>query len=252
VKHILWFIILYTALLDGYSQRIATGKFAVHNGLSGGFDVGVASKTGYFSPSLTYYELTNILKTDHLLVGWTGRLSTAGGDNLSYYTAPRRLTRVPTIDTVQFNRLSQTSLNVGLRAEFNLGRVQIGGSTDLLGLTFLGRSRTGLVYSSTGGFNGQDSLGQNVQKPFQGADAYQQATPTRFNLRLLGDNDRGMLTTEVYVRVYFLSRVALKLGYQWLTTEISLANTDVVTNNARFRNRTGLPYAALTFPLSPW
>ncbi|GAB2595827.1 hypothetical protein GCM10027190_50050 [Spirosoma areae] len=110
----------------------------------------------------------------------------------------------------------------------------------------------GRVYSSTGLFNHTDSLGQAIQKPFQGQDVFQSASPTRVNVKLLGDHDRGMLTTEIYGRVYLAANTALKVGYQWLTTEMAIANPDQVANNNRFRNRIGLPYVALTFPLNPW
>jgi hypothetical protein len=122
----------------------------------------------------------------------------------------------------------------------------------LLGFTFLGRSRIGRVYSSNGLFIQTDSLGLDKQKPFQGSDAFQRATPTRFNVKLLGDHERGMSTTEVYARIYLVPGVALKVGYQLLTTEMALANQDLVTDNARFRNRAGLSYVALTLPIRPW
>jgi len=235
------------------SQSIVNRKsVAVQGGLSGGIDVGVGSKKGYLNPSLTYYELTSLGRKESLLIGWTARLSALYGSDLDYYTAPSRLTRVQHIDTVRFNQVSQTSLNFGIRAELNLGRVQIGASVDLLGFTMFGRARTGRVYSSTGLFSVKDSLDQTILKRFEGADAYQQASPTRFNVKLLGDHERGMSTTEVYARAYLIPNVGLRLGYQWLTTEMALANPDQVANNNRFRNRAGLPYVALTFPLNPW
>ncbi|SFE95259.1 hypothetical protein [Spirosoma endophyticum] len=232
----------------GAQQR----SFAIREGLSGGFDFGLAAKGNHFSPSLVYYELTPVTKSKTIFLGWTARVSAFYGNDLNYYTAPARLTRVENIDTVRFGRLSQTSLNLGIRGEWNLGRLQLGASVDLLGFTFLGRSRIGRVYSSTGLFSQTDSLGQDVQKSFQGPDAFQAASPTRLNVKLLGAHDRGMLTTEVYARMYFGPSIALKVGYQWLTTEMALNNRDQVANNDRFRHRAGLPYVALTLPLNPW
>lgn len=233
-------------------QSIGEKSFAAQRGMSGGFDLGVAFKENYLAPSATYYELIGLNRGNAFLVGWTARVSSFYGNNLNYYTAPSRLTRLENIDTISFAGLSQTSLNVGIRAELNLGRVQLGASVDLLGLTFLGRSRTGQVYSSSGLFNQNDSLGLTSQKPFQSPDAFQSASPTRVNVKLWGDHDRGMSTTEVYARVYVIPGIALKLGYQWLTTEVTLANRDIVADNARYRNRVGLPYFALTLPLNPW
>ena len=238
----------------GQAQPIGAQQrsFAIREGLSGGFDFGIAAKGNHLNPSLVYYELTPVTKNKSVFVGWTARVSAFYGNNLDYYTAPARLTRVENIDTVRFGRLSQTSLNLGIRGEWNLGRLQLGASVDLLGFTFLGRSRIGRVYSSTGLFNQTDSLGQDVQKSFLGLDAFQAASPTRLNVKLLGDHDRGMLTTEVYARMYLGPSIALKVGYQWLTTEMALNNRDQVANNDRFRHRAGLPYVALTLPLNPW
>ncbi len=233
-------------------SRIEQKSFGVREGLSGGFDVGVGFQNNAINPSFTYYELKSLTRNDVVLVGWTARLSSFYGQNLNYYTAPARLTRMELIDTVSFSRLAQTSLNLGVRAEWNLGRFQLGASVDLLGFTFLGRSRIGQVYSSTGLFNQPDSLGQDRQRPFQGPDVFQRASPTRLNVKLWGNRERGMLTTEVYARIYVVPKVALKLGYQWLSTEITLNNRDLVADNARFRNRAGLSYLAVTFPISPW
>jgi hypothetical protein len=234
-------LLLLITTINTYSQSKFSDEFAVQGGLSGGFEFNVATKYSYLNPSITYYELTSLNRNRAFLVGWIARLSTLYGRGLNYYTAPARLTRVEAIDTVSFGRISQTSLNLGIRAERSLGRLQARACVDLNGFSFLGRSRVGRVYSSTGFFNQTDPLGRNLQKPFQGDDAYQQASPTRFNVRLLGDLDRGMLITEVYTRVYLTSNVALKLGHQWLTTEVTLANRDQVADNSRFRNRASLP-----------
>ncbi|WP_460913527.1 hypothetical protein [Spirosoma areae] len=252
IKPLLLALLIFIAGQAQSQSIVEQPSLAVRRGLSGGFDLGVAFKRNYLNPSLVYYELTSLTRSKTVFVGWTARVSAFYGSEVDYYTAPARLTRVETIDTVSFGRLSQTSLNLGIRAEWNLGRFQLGASVDLLGLTFLGRSRVGRVYSSTGLFNQTDSLDQTIQKPFQGQDAFQPASPTRFNVRLLGDHDRGMLTTELYARVYLRANVALKVGYQWLTTEMALSNRDQVANNERFRNRAGSAYVALTFPLNPW
>lgn len=68
-------------------------------------------------------------------------------------------------------------------------------------------------------------------------------------MRLLGDNDIGTLNTEVYARVKISQRFGVKLGYQWLTTEMTMQNRDVVADNNRFRHRAGLYYVALTLPV---
>ncbi len=235
--------------------------------LNSGFDVGMGyssrnNNPTVYNPSVAYYQLINIGERKLFSVGWTARLGAFYGDNINYYTAPARLTRGKTgfsalsaplinrnIDTVRFDYVTMTSLNVGIRAQVNLGRVELGASADLLGLT-LGRRRTGSYKSSTGRFNVDSSAaGPATTKRFTGADVLQRAYPSRFNLRLLGDNDLGTLSTEVYARVRVNQRFAVKAGYQWLTTSVTVQNRDIVADNNRFRNRTGVAYVAVTFPI---
>jgi hypothetical protein len=252
IKSLLVALAIFAASRAQSQSIVEQKKFAVRGGLSGGFDVGVGFNKNYLNPTIVYYELASITKNNAVFVGWTARLSAFYGNDLNYYTAPARLINLKMIDTVSFGRLSQTSLNLGIRAEWNLGRLQLGASVDLLGFTFLGRSRVGRVYSSNGLFNQLNSLGQAIQKPFQGQDAFQSTSPTRLNVKLPGDHQRGMSTSELYARVYLTTNTALKIGYQWLTTEIVLSNRDQVANNDRFRNRVGSAYMALTIPLAPW
>lgn len=231
--------------------------------LRNGFDVGMAYSKDTYNPSATYYQLLNVGERKLFSFGWTMRLGAFYGDNINYYTGPARLTRGKTgfgalsgplinsnIDTVRFDFVTMTSLSVGVRAQVNLGRVELGASADLLGLT-LGRRRTARYRSSTGLFttvkskSGDDSL----SAPFTGANVFQRASPGRFNLRLLGDNDIGTLSTEVYTRVHVNQRFAIKAGYQWLTTEVTVRNRDIVADNNRFRNRANMVYLALTLPI---
>lgn len=230
--------------------------------LSSGYDLGMAYSTSNYHPSLTYYQLINIGDRKLFSLGWTARLGAFYGDNLNYYTAPARLTRgksgfgalgapllAESIDTVRYDYVTMTSLNVGIRAQINLGRVEFGASADLIGLT-LGRSRIGRYISSTGKFALQSSVGtDSTTVYYQGNDVFQRASPSLFNVRLLGDNDMGTLATEVYARIHVSQRMGVKLGYQWLTTETTVKNRDVIADNDRFRHRAGMAYVAVTFPV---
>ena len=233
------------------------GQSPVAERLKSGYDLGMAYSTGNYNPSLTYFQLLNVGERRVFSIGWTARLGAFYGDNINYYTAPARLSRgksglgaigaplvVENIDTVRYDFVTMTSLSVGIRAQVNLGPVEIGGSADLLGLTF-GRSRTGRYKSSTGQFIGADS----VAAPFVGNSVFQKASPSNFNVRLLGDNDRGTLATEVYARGYINRNIGVKLAWQLLTTETKVANRDIVADNNRFRNRASLIYLGITIPV---
>ncbi|GAB3892713.1 hypothetical protein GCM10028803_05840 [Larkinella knui] len=227
--------------------------------ISSGLDVGAAFKKDYVVPSLTYYELLNLDANRIFSIGWTAKLNTFYGDNLNYTTAPAKLTReksgfaalsaplVPAnLDTMRFDLVTATAINFGLRAQIRLGPVEIGAGADLLGVGF-GKSREGRYRSSTGRFEGADTSGKAINLSFQ-LHPKQYAQPQRFNARLLGDNDLGSLSTEVYVRLKVLERLGVKAGYQWITTEMRASNVNIDDDNQRFRNRASMAYVALTFP----
>jgi hypothetical protein len=225
--------------------------------LSSGYDIGMAYSKDHYNPSLVYYQLINIGERKIFSLGWTARLGAFYGDNLNYYTAPARLTRgktgfnalsapllVQNIDTVRYDYVTMTSLNLGIRAQVTVGILQIGASADLVGVTF-GKSRTGRYQSSTGQFMGTDSL----PAYYQGANALQKSRPSILNIRSLGDNNRGTLSTELYARVKVNQRLSIKAGYQWLITETTVRNRDIVADNNRFRNRANMAYLAVTIPV---
>ncbi len=229
--------------------------------ISAGVDAGTGFKGGQLAPSIAYYQLLNVGQKRLISFGYSLKFGTFYGKNLDYITAPARLTRgkdglsalgaplIPAnIDTVSFANVSMTNLNLGLRIQVQLGPVQLGATADILGFGF-GKSRTGRYQSSTGAFTATSSAGKDSLVTFQGTNASQSASPSNVNVRLLGDNNLGTLSSEVYARILFNQRIGLKIGYQWLTTEMSVRNRDVTANNDRFRNRMNLPYVAITFPL---
>ncbi|MGV3559092.1 hypothetical protein [Larkinella arboricola] len=227
--------------------------------LSSGVDVGAAFKKDYLVPSITYYEMLNLDANQIFSIGWTVKAGAFYGSNLEYLTAPAKLTREKTgfqalgaslvpanIDTMQFDRVSVTSVNFGLRAQVKLGPVEIGAGADLLGIAF-GKNREGNYKSSTGTFRYTDK--NNVVDTVSFVKfPLQYAQPQRINARLLGDNNRGALSSEVYVRLRVMRRMSIKAGYQWITTEMRASNENLENDNRRFRNRASMTYVALTFP----
>ena len=246
-------------LLFALISAAAFSQSRTSSRLSSGLDVGAAFQKKYLAPSLTYYEMLNLDAKQIFSIGWTVRASPVYASEIEYITAPAKLTREKTgfqalgaslvpanIDTMQFNRVSVTSVNFGLRAQIKLGPVEIGAGTDVLGFAF-GKSREGHYKSTTGTFertntNNQVDTVSFVKFPLQ------YAQPQRINARLLGDNDRGALSSEVYIRLQVMRRVGIKAGYQWITTEMRASTVNLENDNRRFRNRASMTYVALTFP----
>ena len=252
-------------ILIAFSTLLSTYSFAqspVAARLNSGYDIGMAYSTNKYNPSITYYQLLNLGERKLFSLGWTMRLGAFYGNNLDYYTAPARLTRGHTgfnalgaplitrnVDTVRYDYVTMTSLNIGIRGQVNLGILELGASADLVGVT-IGKSRIGRYTSSTGQFTLHSVSGaDSALAYFQGANTFQQSSPSHFNAQLLGDNTIGTIATEVFARVRVSQRVSVKVSYQCLTTEMKVSNRDVVANNNRFRNRANMVYLALTFPL---
>ncbi len=253
--------VFFALLFFGFLAPDAHAQTPVSTRLTSGLDLGFGYKTNTYAPSATYYQLLNIGEKKLFSVGYTVRFASLYIDNQNFYTAPARLTRGGTgfyaltaplkyqnLDTLRMDYASNTSLNLGIRAQVNLGRVEIGASADLLGFVF-GRTRTGRVISSTGGIQlSKQGGGDSTLVPFRGEAQFQPTRARGFNVRLLGDNDMGTLATEVFGRVRINQRVGVKVGYQWITTETRLGVVDAVSKNDRFRYRAGLAYVALSFP----
>ncbi|MFD1141351.1 hypothetical protein ACFQ4C_09535 [Larkinella insperata] len=246
-------------LLFALISAAAFSQSPTSSRLSSGLDVGAAFKKNYLAPSITYYEMLNLDANQVFSIGWTVRTSAFYASNAEYITAPAKLTREKTgfqalgaslvpanIDTMQFDRVSVTSVNFGLRAQIKLGPVEIGAGTDLLGLAF-GKNREGNYRSSKGTFQ-RTNTNNEVDTVSFAKFPLQYAQPQRVNARLLGDNNLGALSSEVYIRLQATRRVGIKAGYQWITTEMRASNVNLEDKNRRFRNRASMTYVALTFP----
>ncbi|WP_234733606.1 hypothetical protein [Tellurirhabdus bombi] len=239
------------AVLLAFTSVTAIAQSPVSSRLVSGADLGASFATKKLSPSIAYYQLLNLDERKIFQFGWHTKLQNYyGQESVDYYTAPARLTRGKTgfgalsaplipenIDTLTMPRASFISLNLGLRFQIHLGPVELGAATDILGVG-LGKGRLGL-YRAIKGANSVDSLNLHQTNKY--------AQPQRFNLRLLGDNNMGFLSSEVYARILFSRRVAFKVGYQWITTEYR-TNDELVDDNRRFRRNYAMPYVALSFP----
>ncbi len=252
-------ILLGVALL----ASVVSAHSQTRNRVGSGLDVGVGFKVDNVNPSVQYYQLLHLLPERRFSIGWTARLSPFFGHKLDFITAPAGLSRGKTgfdaigapyvpanLDTITFSNVSATALNFGIRVQGRFGPVEIGASADLLGLT-IGGGQSGVYRSSTGKFvAGITAAGADSVVAFTGTNVNQLAHPTAGNLRLFGDNNIGTLGTEVFVRVFLNQRIAVKIGYQWVITEMTNSNRDIVANNDRFRYTTSMTYVGLTFPLN--
>jgi hypothetical protein len=206
--------------------------------ISSGVDVGAGFQTGVLAPSFEFYQLLQTGKRSPLQLGWSFRATQLIGKELTFLTAPA----TKNIDSLYMGQATMLSFNMGIKAQINVGPLELGAGADLLGVT-LGRRRTGFHSGSTGVVPKSDTLNTTVHLTDQSA------RPTTGNLIAFGDYVRGSLTADVYARLWISKAVGLKVGYQFLVNEYKTENP-MVADNRRFRYRSELLYIGISFPIA--
>ncbi len=185
-----------------------------------------------FSTAFSYNQLFGLGAQKRFKIGAGVRLTSLFASNLDYITAPASLTDKPeTIDTVTFSKAQSNALNLSLQIQYSFKKLDVGFNIDALGASF-GASQTGLVAAS----------GSTLNKTNQTAKL------TGFNLLLVGDNDKGSLNSEFYVRYWINEKIAIRGGGSFIFTEYTTDKV-IALDNARFRNKSFQPMLAISIRL---
>ena len=171
-----------------------------------------------------YFKNWNLGKKQNFYIGTGVRLSNAFGKNQVFTSAPASLAaNSANKDSLFSSSASTYALNAILNLGYHISpKLDVGFNIDLIGVSF-GPSRIKL-------FSGN------------GTSTTTTAEPTGMNVLLVGNNDRGTLNSEFYLRYKVNNKVGIKLAYQHFFTELTTA-TKVQTlpaQNDRFRNITNL------------
>lgn len=242
----------FTLLVYILFSCISTSSFAqLFNPIRTGIDIGAAHNDKSWSVGFLYNQYLKPGRKGIFQVGWGIRGSHLISNTLDYTTAPSTLTKakvglaintpiaLKNIDTLQINT-SITSFNFNIGMQLSLfDRLDLGANADILGLV-LGSRRSGF-YIGSAGFNKVDSLNQH--RTFQGA------RPTGFSIQLPGDHVKGTLNSELFARLRFTEKVAVKVSYLWAVSEYKTDNV-LVNDNRRFRFRSKMIYIGLSFPIN--
>ncbi len=208
-------------------------------------DIGVAIGNSEGSFSADYFHNWLIGKKHKIEIGIGARFTSYFGKSQYYTTAPANITTGSTgpgslfkevitenIDSLLLGTPQVNSLNLALNLGYRISsKWDVGFSIDLIGFS-LGAKENGTY------INGAQATSVS-------------AMPTSFNALLVGDNDRGSLNSEFYVRYFFQERWAVKAGFQYLFTEFT-TETEVQQSpepNDRFRNKSGLLNIGVTYLL---
>ncbi|MBE2247296.1 MAG: hypothetical protein IAE67_08560 [Candidatus Competibacteraceae bacterium] len=183
-----------------------------------------------------------------LKLGYGIRLHALFGVNRKLVTAPAKLTRGVTgpiaifsdkqknnYDTISVSRPQTNAINVFFTIQYTFARRwDLGFVLDLAGMSF-GPKQVATYVSS------QNQPGDYTQA--------QNAYPSGFNLLLLGDNNIGTLSTDLYLRFWITNKWAVTGSVQYVYNEFTTVNL-LRLDNDRFRDQLFMGSLGVTF--CPW
>jgi hypothetical protein len=214
----LFLFLIAISLVSAVSAQKITDRKQRFADLSFGFGSSQGSiSAGYF------YNLNLGLKKK-FFIGTGVRFNTFYGSKVNYLSAPANLASEESkIDTLTAPKPSLYSINALINLGYNFSpKIQAGFNIDLIGFSF--------------GPQGNPTFITN------GTPILTKAKPTGFNGLLIGNNDRGSLNSEFYLRYKINSKFGVKVAYQYFFTELT-TTTEVQTipeKNDRFRNKASL------------
>jgi hypothetical protein len=206
-------------------------------------DIAFAVGNQAASPSVSYSKLYSFSENRRFKIGYGLRLNNFFGANKNAITAPAKLTsethsvaslfsdyKLNNLDTLKLNSVWTTSINAKIVVQYSIRKFDIGFNIDVVGLTFGSKQ--------TGQFLANEST--NFHK------STQIANPSVLNLLLIGDSDKGSLNSEIFVRYWVSDRMAIRVGGSYQFLEYS-TDKNLTFENERFRIKTFMPFAAITF-----
>lgn len=172
-----------------------------------------------------------LLKSEKLHLGVGARGAYFQGTDVSFITAPAKHKKSEdAIDTIIVDKPFFVSVNVTLNASYHFTpQWSVGCNVDAIGFTF-GKKKYANYYPS---------LASQTEEPPRSKLEGQQVRPSQNNFLLIGNNNKGTLYSEVFVRYTYMERFSLKAGYSFITTEVASKNRIGHNNNYRFRNTSG-------------
>ncbi len=169
-----------------------------------------------------------LLKSEKLHLGPGVRVGYSFGNSVKYTTAPAKYTKKSdAIDTISVSKPMFISINLTLNASYHFSpEWSVGANIDAIGFTF-GKKNNADYFPSL--------ASQNETTPRKKLSD-EQVKPSVNNFLLIGNNNRGTIYSEVFVRYHYKDRYSFKLGCSYITTEYSSSNRIGHMDNYRFRN----------------
>lgn len=188
-----------------------------------------------FSISPSWSKLHGIGKSGKFRIGYGLRYTGLWASDKNYSSAPARLTSDDSkVDTLFITSPSTHSINILINLNFAFSeKFDAGFNIDAFGIGF-GAEKSGIFFS-------HEEAGTYA--------SVQTASPTPWNVLLIGDNDRGQLNSEFYLRYMITEKVGIRAAVSYLFTEYTTDQT-LSFDNDRFRYKNLLGVLALS--VKPW
>lgn len=214
----LFLFIMATLLISIVSAQKITDRKQRFADLSFGFGSSQGSvAAGYF------YNLNLGLKKK-FFIGTGVRFNAYYGSSINYLSAPAKLAGEESkTDTLKASNPGVYAINALINLGYNFSpKIQAGFNIDAIGFSFGPKGKPVFVAN--------------------GVATATEAKPTGFNALLIGNNDRGTLNSEFYLRYKINNKFGVKVAYQYFFTELT-TTTEIQTipeKNDRFRNKASM------------
>lgn len=211
------------------------------------FTFATSAQQKAIAPSLAYTKMFALGRYQAFRIGYGLRLTALMASNTNYTTAPASLrggkasvlsyfspTLNSQIDTLLMPSAQTYAINASLNFLYAVSRkMEIGLSTDLLGIT-IGNRKTGNIIATETDTQGKAFDNKTMR-----------SVPTMFNVALLGASNRGSLNTEVFARYWLSKTLGLRVG---MSHQVSEYTTDkaIAFGNNRFRYEALMPFAGFS------
>lgn len=199
------------------------------NGTSFELGGGIGSSVGSISAS--GFQNFGIGSKKKFYVGTGVRFTSFFGSNVNFTTAPADLTADDkNVDTLLAPSPGVNSLNLMISLGYKISeKFDVGFNIDAIGISF--------------GPTGMPSYIRN------GKSTPSSASPTSPNILLVGDNDKGSLNSQLFVRYKLSDHLGLKVAYQFLFNELTTTTKiqTIPSANDRFRAKSTMVYVGLNY-----
>ncbi|PJE47103.1 MAG: hypothetical protein CUR34_06135 [Sediminibacterium sp.] len=223
MKNLSLFILLVASTFSLHAQKKSKSEQIAD------FTFGFGSSQTTFATG--YSKNWNLGKKQRFFIGAGIRFSGALSEGKIFTSAPASLAKdKANVDSLYGGKSSIYALNAMINLGYHITpKLDLGFNIDVLGFSF-GPSRIKL-------FSGNGTLDVTT------------AEPTSMNVLLVGNNDRGTLNSEFYLRYKINHKVGIKVAMQHFFTELTTIEKvqTVPVQNDRFRNITDLFSVGVAF-----